>query len=81
MLRDHEELQARYKKMFDMREEARTRANLERRQLGSQFRLIDAARLPTTPISPNRPLYAGAGALGGLFLGLGIVAVRRRPRR
>jgi uncharacterized protein involved in exopolysaccharide biosynthesis len=47
-------------------------ANLERRQIGEQFRVLDAARLPTRPFSPDRPRYYAGGLLAGLAFGLGL---------
>ena len=73
--REYEELQTQYKKWFSTREEAKIRANLERRSLGSQFRLLDAARLPQRPISPNRLSFAGLGALAGLVLGFLLITI------
>ena len=46
----------------------------ERRQIGEQFKIIDGARLPEKPISPNRVRINMFGILGGLALGLGLVA-------
>jgi capsular polysaccharide biosynthesis protein len=46
--------------------------NLERRQEGEQFRVVDPASIPDKPSFPNRPLYAAGGFGGGLALGLGI---------
>ena len=52
------------------REHALMSANLERRNIGEQFKLVDSARLPETPISPNRRLIAGEGAGAGFLLGV-----------
>jgi succinoglycan biosynthesis transport protein ExoP len=49
--------------------------NLERRQIGEQFKILDGARLPERPISPNRTRINLMGLLGGLGLGLGLVAL------
>ncbi len=46
--------------------------NLERRQQGQQFRVMDPADLPEKPSFPNRPLFAGGGLGFGLALGVGI---------
>jgi uncharacterized protein involved in exopolysaccharide biosynthesis len=43
---------------------------LERRQVGEQFKVIDAARLPERPIGPARLPYVLWGALGGLAASL-----------
>lgn len=44
--------------------------NLEKRQQGEQFRILDPASLPTKPFRPNRALISVGGALGGLLLAL-----------
>jgi uncharacterized protein involved in exopolysaccharide biosynthesis len=46
--------------------------NLERKQEGEQFVVLDPANLPDKPTFPNRPLFALGGLGGGLGLGLGI---------
>jgi polysaccharide chain length determinant protein (PEP-CTERM system associated) len=46
--------------------------NLERKQEGEQFVVLDPANLPDKPSFPNRPLFAAGGFGGGLVLGLGI---------
>ena len=46
--------------------------NLERKQEGEQFVVLDPANLPDRPSYPNRPLFALGGLGGGLGLGLGI---------
>jgi polysaccharide chain length determinant protein (PEP-CTERM system associated) len=45
---------------------------LERHQEAEQFRILDAANLPSSPSYPNRPLFGLGGAGGGLALALGI---------
>ena len=47
--------------------------SLERRQIGEQFRVLEPARLPERPISPNRMQINTMGALGGLALGMALV--------
>jgi capsular polysaccharide biosynthesis protein len=47
-------------------------ADLERKQQGEQFRVLDPANLPDKPSFPNRPLFAAGGVGGGLALGLAI---------
>jgi uncharacterized protein involved in exopolysaccharide biosynthesis len=47
-------------------------ADLERKQQGEQFRVLDPANLPDKPSFPNRPLFAMQGFGAGLALGLGI---------
>jgi hypothetical protein len=52
------------------REDAKIAANLERRQIGEQFEVIDPARLPERPFSPNRESMNLMGMGGGLVVGL-----------
>lgn len=74
--RDYATLQASYQSMLTKREEAAVAANLERRQIGEQFRVVDPARVPEIPISPNRLVINAIGAVLGLLLGLGTAVLR-----
>jgi protein tyrosine kinase modulator len=47
-------------------------SDLERKQEGEQFRVLDPANLPDKPSFPNRGMFALQGFGGGLALGLGI---------
>jgi uncharacterized protein involved in exopolysaccharide biosynthesis len=75
LTRDYETLQKSYAGLLAKREEAQIAANLERRQIGEQFKVLDPARLPEKPASPNRPLIDAAAAIVGLSLGLAIAAL------
>ncbi len=79
LTRDYTTLQTGYTNLLAKREEAKIAANLERRQVGEQFKLLDAARLPERPFSPNRAQITFFGLLGGLVLGaalLGLIEYR-----
>ena len=52
---------------------AKMATDLENRQQGEQFRLMDAANLPEAPFSPKRSVFLIAGLAGGLALGLAVV--------
>lgn len=73
--RDYDTLSRVYTGLLAKSEDAKVAANLERRQIGEQFKVIDAARLPERPFSPNRPLIYGGGVAGGLVFGLAIVVL------
>ncbi len=47
-------------------------ADMERRDTGQQFRLIDSASLPVSPSSPNRIKINLGGAAAGIALGLAL---------
>jgi polysaccharide chain length determinant protein (PEP-CTERM system associated) len=72
--RDYETLQKVYSDLLAKNQESQVAANLERRQIGEQFKLIDPARLPEKPVSPNRLLINLAGAASGLLFGVALVA-------
>ena len=74
LMRDYATLQEGYTVMLRKSEESKMAVNLERRQIGEQFKIIDGARLPEKPISPDRFRINMFGILGGLGLGLGLVA-------
>jgi polysaccharide chain length determinant protein (PEP-CTERM system associated) len=76
LTRDYETLQELYRTLLAKREDSKIAANLERRQVGEQFRILDPARVPEQPYSPNRLLLNVAGAVLGLALGMGFVALR-----
>jgi polysaccharide chain length determinant protein (PEP-CTERM system associated) len=75
LTRDYGTLQTMYSNLLAKKEESQISANLERRQIGEQFRLLDPARLPEKPFRPNRPLINSLGLLGGLALSCGLIAL------
>ena len=75
LTRDYETTQKVYQDLLAKKQDSQVAANLERRQIGEQFKVLDVARLPEKPSSPNRWLIGGAGTLGGLLVGIGLVAL------
>jgi uncharacterized protein involved in exopolysaccharide biosynthesis len=73
LTRDYTTLQTSYQSLLAKREEATLAANLERRNIGEQFKVLDPARLPERPFSPNRVLIDIGGAGGGLALSLFLI--------
>jgi polysaccharide chain length determinant protein (PEP-CTERM system associated) len=71
--RDYQTALEFYNDLLKKKTESEMATELERRQQGEQFRVMDPANLPETPSFPNRPLFAAGGLAGGLALGLGIV--------
>ena len=72
LTRDYSTLQGIYQSLLEKKQESQISANLERRQIGEQFRILDPARLPSAPFTPDRPRYYSAGVLAGLAVGLGL---------
>jgi polysaccharide chain length determinant protein (PEP-CTERM system associated) len=61
-----------YNELQKKRDDSSMATELERKQQGEQFRVLDPANLPELPSFPNRPLFALGGLGGGLALGVGI---------
>ena len=64
-----------YTSLLAKKEDSQIAANLERRQIGEQFKLLDPARLPEKPISPNRQQINMFGMIAGLGIGLALIAL------
>jgi len=76
LTRDYSTLQAQYSSLLEKREESKLAANLERNQIGEQFKILDPASLPEKPHNRKQRLTVLAGgSLAGLALGLAIVAL------
>jgi len=75
LTRDYGTLQTAYQNLLTKREDSKVAANLERRQIGEQFRILDPASLPERPYNQLQRLgIIGAGAIVGLLFGLVVVA-------
>jgi hypothetical protein len=61
--------------LLGKKEDSKISENLERRQIGEQFKILDPAREPEKPISPKRLQLDMMGAAFGLMLGLGLTAL------
>jgi capsular polysaccharide biosynthesis protein len=72
LTRDYQTALDFYNSLLSKKTESEMATELERRQQGEQFRVMDPANLPEKPTFPNRPLFAAGGLGGGLALGLGI---------
>jgi polysaccharide chain length determinant protein (PEP-CTERM system associated) len=67
-----------YKKYQDLLAkglDSRLSENMEKKQKGEQFQIIDPADFPEKPVRPNRPLILLIGGLGGLIVGFGLALV------
>jgi polysaccharide chain length determinant protein (PEP-CTERM system associated) len=73
--RDNQTAQAFYDDLLKKMNDSKMATDLEKRQQGEQFRLMDEANLPEEPAFPKRGVFVTEGLAVGLFLGLLIVGL------
>lgn len=81
LLRDYENTKINYGALLDKKLNAKIAENLEKRQKGEQFRIIDPANLPQKPFTPNPLMINLAGVGLGLGVGVGLVLMREQLDR
>lgn len=72
LTRRYDHLYRSYQDFSNRLQQASVQADLERRQLGEKFRILEPAYPAPQPSSPNRLLLLSLGAIMGLALGGGI---------
>jgi polysaccharide chain length determinant protein (PEP-CTERM system associated) len=76
LTRDYGTLQTAYASLLTKREDSKIAANLERRQIGEQFRILDPASLPERPYNEMRRIgIMASGALAGFVIGLLLIGL------
>jgi polysaccharide chain length determinant protein (PEP-CTERM system associated) len=75
LTRDYGTSQNFYNGLLSKKADSEIAANLERRQIGEHFKLLDPARVPERPFSPNLFRINLLGALFGLGLGVAVAAL------
>jgi polysaccharide chain length determinant protein (PEP-CTERM system associated) len=76
LTRDYDLLRANYQSLLGNKIQAQMAENLEKKQQGEQFKILDPARLPETPIRPDRNKILLIGTFIGLVAGLGLAWFR-----
>jgi polysaccharide chain length determinant protein (PEP-CTERM system associated) len=71
--RDHQTALDFYNDLLKKRDTSSMATDMERRQQGETFTILDPASLPAKPSYPNRPVAMGLGLAGGLVLGFLLV--------
>jgi polysaccharide chain length determinant protein (PEP-CTERM system associated) len=71
LTRDYDNLKRSYDELLKKKLDADISQNLEKRQKGEQFQILDPANLPEEPFIPNRPKVFGIAVLAALLLGFG----------
>ncbi|MBN1793904.1 MAG: hypothetical protein JW844_02960 [Candidatus Omnitrophica bacterium] len=73
LTRDYQVNEGLYTSLLGRLEKARITQRLEKSDKGTEYKLLEPARLPLKPIKPNRAKLALYGLALGIFLGIGCV--------
>lgn len=76
--RDYNNMKNNYAMLLDKRLHTRVEENIEKRQKGGKYRILDRANLPRVPAIPNSARVLVLGFLFGCILGAGLSVVRER---
>ena len=81
LTRDYQNTKEAYQSLLKKSQEAQQAENLERRQKGEQFKVIDPARTPGMPFKPDIPKILIFGLLLGIGSGFGLAFFREQMDR
>jgi uncharacterized protein involved in exopolysaccharide biosynthesis len=73
LTRDYNNIQSSYNSLLNRKLEAEIAVNMERKQKGEQFRIVDRASWPQKPVSPNMKKLFLMVTVAGLGIGLGLI--------
>ena len=71
--RDYDNIKETYNSLLERKLEADIAVNMEKRQQGEQFRILDSARIPDKPTSPDMKKLFLLCVAAGLFFGGGLI--------
>jgi polysaccharide biosynthesis transport protein len=74
--RNYENSRQNYQSLLQKKMQSELATNLEKRQQGEQFRIIDPPNLPLKPSEPNRLEIIAIGWVLGVAIGLGLTALQ-----
>lgn len=81
LVAERNNLQGKYDELTKKSMDAKVAHGLEKEQLGERFSIVDPARLPEKPVSPNVPAIMLIGLILGLGGGVGLAALRESSDR
>jgi polysaccharide chain length determinant protein (PEP-CTERM system associated) len=81
LFREHQSMKDTYERLLKKSQDAQQAENLEKRQKGEQFRIIDPARVPEKPFSPDVLKILLIGLLAGIVGGFGLAFFREQMDR
>lgn len=81
LTRDYDLMKANYQSLLDKKIQSQMAENLERKQQGEQFKILDPARIPVTPVRPDRNRILLIGLAIGLAIGGGLTWLKETMDR
>jgi polysaccharide chain length determinant protein (PEP-CTERM system associated) len=75
LTRDYETIKDMYTSLLVRSENSALAEKLEEQKIGEQFKILDQAKVPGRPVSPNRVRLTFIGALGGLCLAVAVIGL------
>ena len=75
LTRGYEVTQKEYQSLLDKKLQAELAANMERKQKGERFKVLDQAKIPERPFKPNRQKIILFGVFLGMAIGGGLVGL------
>jgi len=72
LTRDYENTKTNYEELLNKKMEAQMSENLEKRQQGEKFQILDQANYPEKPFLPKRGRIIAIGSVGGMGSGIGL---------
>lgn len=75
LLRDYETLKREYTDLLSKETQSQLSGDLEKRQEGQQFHLVESPSLPSVPSFPKRLPVCLGGLAGGILLGIALAIV------
>ena len=81
LLREYESTKTAYETLLKKSQGAQQAENLEKRQKGEQFKVIDPARVPEEPFTPDVPKILLIGLFAGLAGGMALAFIREQLDR
>ena len=73
LIRDYKNIQDSYNSLLERKLDADIAVSMERKSKGQRFRVLDKAKVPQKPISPDLKILLAVSLLGGLAFGGGLV--------
>jgi polysaccharide chain length determinant protein (PEP-CTERM system associated) len=74
--RDYQNVKATYDSLLSRKLEAQIAVNMEKKQKGEQFRILDPARIPKKPVKPDMKKIFLIALAAGLGIGGGLIFMR-----